>query len=225
MPQYKKSYLFAATSAMLIGVGAIPAQATIILVPASSIQGENVLFNAGTTTGTTVFSADPVGAGIYVNGSGATLIANGGQASVSGDLDAATPSPMDTINVNALNFGLTSGGTFNNLEFNLFGGDATSASFVITDNEGQVFNFANLELKNGSNFFGFQGILGETIRTVAFTTTGGTGIQDMRQIRLDVTPLAAAVPEPTTWALMLFGFGLTGYSLRARRRGAVPVLS
>ena len=108
---------------------------------------------------------------------------------------------------------------------NLFGGNATSVSFAITDDAGQVFNFANQALKNGSNFFGFQGILGETIRTVAFTTTGGTGIQDIRQIRLDATPLAAAVPEPATWALMLFGFGLTGYALRARGRTSVPVLS
>lgn len=225
MPHYLKSSLFTATAAILTGVVALPAQATIILVPASSIQGENVLFNAGTTTGTTIFSAGPIGSGITVNGSGATLIANGGQASVSGGLNAATPSPMDTINFNTLNFGLTSGGTFNNLEFNLFGGNATSASFVITDNEGQIFNFANLALGNGSNFFGFQGILGETIRTVAFTTTGGTGIQDIRQIRLDATPVASAVPEPTTWALMLFGFGITGYSLRARRRASVPVIS
>lgn len=30
--------------------------------------------------------------------------------------------------------------------------------------------------------------------------------------------VAAAVPEPGTWALMLFGFGAMGYSLRRRRR-------
>jgi PEP-CTERM motif len=29
----------------------------------------------------------------------------------------------------------------------------------------------------------------------------------------------AAVPEPATWAMMLFGFGMTGFSMR-RRRGA-----
>jgi len=31
--------------------------------------------------------------------------------------------------------------------------------------------------------------------------------------------LAAAVPEPATWAQLLLGFGLIGGFLRARRRG------
>lgn len=208
---------FATATTSLALVGASPAQATIILVPASSIQGNVVLFNNGETTGTTVFSAGPAGSGITVNGGGATLIASGGQATVSGGLNLSTRTPNDTLNINNLNFALTSGGTFDNLEFNLFGGDATSASFVITDNAGEIFNFVNLALGNGSSFFGFRGIDGQTIRNVAFTTAGGTGIQDIRQIRLDETPVAA-VPEPATWAMMLAGFGLLGYALRLRRR-------
>lgn len=32
------------------------------------------------------------------------------------------------------------------------------------------------------------------------------------------------VPEPATWALMLTGFGLTGYALRRRRFRTVPVI-
>lgn len=215
--------VLAATTLCAAGI-ALPASATIILVQASSIQGDNVLFNMGEQTGTTVFSA-PSNAQIAVNGGGATLIANGGQARVSGGLDMSTNSPNDTVNFNALNFALTSGGTFNNLEFNLFGGDATSASFSLTDDAGVVFNFANLALGNGSNFFGFQGILGETIRSVAFTTSGGTGIQDIRQIRLDATPAAGAIPEPATWAMMLFGVGIAGYSLRTRRRSGVASLT
>lgn len=34
-----------------------------------------------------------------------------------------------------------------------------------------------------------------------------------------------AVPEPTTWATMLLGFGLIGGAMRARRRNAVPLMS
>ncbi len=33
---------------------------------------------------------------------------------------------------------------------------------------------------------------------------------------------AAAVPEPATWAMMIFGFGIIGYATR-RRRGAVGI--
>jgi hypothetical protein len=35
------------------------------------------------------------------------------------------------------------------------------------------------------------------------------------------SPAAAAVPEPTTWAMMLLGFGAVGFALRRRR----PLLS
>lgn len=34
---------------------------------------------------------------------------------------------------------------------------------------------------------------------------------------INVSPLAAAVPEPATWAMMIGGFGLVGASLRRRR--------
>ncbi|MFM9978585.1 MAG: PEPxxWA-CTERM sorting domain-containing protein [Sphingomonadaceae bacterium] len=34
------------------------------------------------------------------------------------------------------------------------------------------------------------------------------------------SPAVAAVPEPATWAMMVFGFGLAGYALRSRRRRA-----
>jgi hypothetical protein len=36
-----------------------------------------------------------------------------------------------------------------------------------------------------------------------------------------VTPPAAAVPEPATWAMMIGGFGLVGGALRRRRTGTV----
>lgn len=43
-------------------------------------------------------------------------------------------------------------------------------------------------------------------------------------VNFSITPAAtAAVPEPTTWAMMLLGFGAVGYSVRIRRRsGARP---
>ena len=217
--------ILAVALAVSTAMAAAPAQATIELVSASSIQGAVVLFNSGVTTGTTVFSAGPAGSGITVNGGKATLIASGGQATVSGDLDTITRDPNDTVFINNLNFRLTSGGTFNNLEFNLFGGDATLANFWLTDDAGDVFSFPFLHLGSGSNFFGFRGIDGQTIRNVAFTTTGGTGIQDIRQIRLDQMPLVTAVPEPATWAMMIVGFGLVGFATRARKRANATVLA
>lgn len=36
-------------------------------------------------------------------------------------------------------------------------------------------------------------------------------------VSLSISPLAAAVPEPATWAMMILGFGLVGGALRRRR--------
>lgn len=36
-------------------------------------------------------------------------------------------------------------------------------------------------------------------------------------------PVTAAVPEPSTWAMMLLGFGAIGFALRARRRQSYSV--
>lgn len=219
------------TLALLVTVSllavATPAAADIIPVPASSIQGANVLFNDGTQSGSTVTGSTQAGTMVNFTGTtvgGETAIrANGGQARIEGSLDASTLNPNDTLLLQSLNFGLANGGTFNNLEFNLFngGGTAGTVNFSLTDNGGQVFDFMNLALGGGENFFGFQGVNGQSIANVSFTTT--VGIVDVRQIRLDESQIAAAVPEPSTWAMMLMGFGAIGAGMRRRRR-SVPRL-
>jgi hypothetical protein len=198
---------------------ASPAMATIIQVDASTIQGANVLFNSGTQTGTEVFGNTNLGNNTVrftgtTLGGGNTIAANGGQARVEGGEDMVSSNPNDTLLLTRLDFGLINLATFNNLEFNIFGGDATSVNFRIVDNGGQVFNFSNT-LGNGGNFFGFQGIDNQTISTVSATLVGG-GVQDFRQIRLDGFAAASAVPEPATWAMMLIGFGAVGFSMRRR---------
>ncbi|MBU3077849.1 PEPxxWA-CTERM sorting domain-containing protein [Sphingomonas sp. XMGL2] len=208
--------------AAIATAAAAPASATIILVDASSIQGDNVLFNVGTQTGTTVNGFTQGGTTVAFTGStvggGNIIRASGGQAQVEGALNGATPNPNDTLALSGLNFSLVGGNTFNDLEFNVFGGGATSATFVLTDDEGVVFNFVQA-LGNGSNFFGFQGIDGQTIASVSLSFNG-TGVGDVRQIRLRESAPAGAVPEPASWAMMLMGFGLAGYGLRNRRRTA-----
>ncbi|HEV2569709.1 PEPxxWA-CTERM sorting domain-containing protein [Sphingomonas sp.] len=210
-----------AAAAVAIGVGiAAPAQADIVQVDASAIQGKNILFNAGTQNATTVvgltnstpqFSVD-------ITSGGAILRASGGQASVSGALNGATKNPNDTINLTQFQLELTQDGlTFQDVEFRLFGGDATEADFTLIDDAGTVFTF-NDQAITGDGRFGFQAINGQTIARVSFTVNG-TGIQEVRQIR--VGPAIAAIPEPATWAMMLGGFGLLGAAMRRRDRMAI----
>ena len=52
-----------------------------------------------------------------------------------------------------------------------------------------------------------------------FGTFSGSDLCGSGYVRLtyDYNPVAAAVPEPATWAMMLFGFAAVGYSIRRRR--------
>jgi hypothetical protein len=197
-------------SALAFGsIMAAPASADIVQVDASAIQGFNVLFNQGITSGNVVdgFLNNQANSRVLFTGTGGAILrASGGQASISGDLNGGTPNPNDTIPLNGFSFGMQDNSTFNNVEFNLFGGSATS-----------VNNFSK-PLGNGSNFVGFQAINGQSIRNVAFTTVGG-GIQEVRQIRIGLTN--AVVPEPATWAMLIGGFGLVGAATRRRSRSQV----
>jgi hypothetical protein len=75
--------------------------------------------------------------------------------------------------------------------------------------------------ENGENFFGFQGIDGQSIARVELAIAPGS-IQDVRQIRLD--QVTGAVPEPGTWAMMLIGFGVVGAGMRRARRHSATLM-
>jgi PEP-CTERM motif len=95
--------------------------------------------------------------------------------------------------------------------------------FTAVDNDGQTFTFNNngagFDLGVGHNFFGFKGINGETIQNFTMQFTG-TGVFDLRQVRLDGATVGA-VPEPSTWAMMILGFAGVGFlAYRRRSKGA-----
>lgn len=77
-------------------------------------------------------------------------------------------------------------------------------------------SFAGLTAK--STFSGFQN---DGFSAMAVTNNGSaTGDLSFNSGRVGV-PMASAIPEPGTWALMILGFGGAGAALRARRRWAV----
>lgn len=65
---------------------------------------------------------------------------------------------------------------------------------------------------NGDAFYGFAFTTNNTLNTIGFETTANATIT--------ATTAAGAVPEPTTWAMMIGGFGLLGAAARRRNRSS-----
>lgn len=97
-----------------------------------------------------------------------------------------------------------------------FGADyelaATSSGLTFTIN-GQTFN--GLTTFPGTGFFGFI----DTSPFSTITVSGEDEIHQFDNVTFD-TAVAAAVPEPATWAMLILAAGMAGGALRRRRVAA-----
>jgi hypothetical protein len=61
------------------------------------------------------------------------------------------------------------------------------------------------------------------LRVQFFGNSGSTslGAPGLDAVSLDAAPIASAVPEPASWAVMIVGFGMVGATLRSARRPSV----
>lgn len=64
--------------------------------------------------------------------------------------------------------------------------------------------------------FSYRRFLGDAVQANV-ATPGGDGNDYVGNFRLNA--IAAAIPEPATWAMMILGFGVVGGAMRSRRRG------
>ncbi|KQU53080.1 hypothetical protein ASG67_09565 [Sphingomonas sp. Leaf339] len=106
--------------------------------------------------------------------------------------------------------------SFNNVA-GTFGGVAGTASTVSFGNglfSSLSINAANLGFTQFNAPTLFSGSPGNpTFLTGSFTLINpffGNG-------QLTISPITAAVPEPTTWAMMVLGMGVVGFAMRRRR--------
>lgn len=104
-------------------------------------------------------------------------------------------------------------------------GQGGSVDFFLTDDSGTVFEFLNVMLGSGNNHFGFDAINGQSITNLFFQADAGTEIDILKQVRILREGETNVVPEPATWAMMLMGFGVAGYSMRRRRKAALSQLA
>jgi len=205
----KAKLLLFATPLALVGVN--PAHAAVPFKDQTLNNGavlENVLIGNNQTgnpvTGTTNQSGIGV---IFTSGTDTLLTSASGQAVITA---------LDGL-LNSVGFSLAGGVGFTNFEFDLQKSLSSPQNVTLTTNLGNHL-YANLD-GSGANWIGAASN-GEYFTSVSWSASG-SGFDNMKQLRIG--GIAAAVPEASTWAMMLLGLGATGWALRRRRKLNVAV--
>ena len=100
-------------------------------------------------------------------------------------------------------------------------------SLTLTDNS--VITYVGGQIINDLIFPSGNQISGETNGRVTYTQNGGPLIKSAlfqsteNSFEFDNIAIGGAVPEPATWAMMLFGFGIVGSALRSRRSASLAL--
>ena len=217
----RKALLSVAAFSAIGLVSVSPASAAVVINFNGVSTDQNVLFSSSTSVATPVLVAatnQTKTAVTFMNDLG--LLANAsGQSSATTSADGL--------------FGITSvfiaaGSVFTTASFNLEGipgnpppAEATSVLVQALGLGGGILGSTTLTLAgNGENRIGISGTAGELFsgfRVSLIPSTGG--VASLSQVRLGgvATPMAAAVPEPTTWMLMLIGMAGVGFTMRRKR--------
>ena len=148
-----------------------------------------------------------------------------GQADVTGAEIVLDGSPNDTYSMLSGNIYLNNGDGMSWIEFALTSGATGTIDFIITDMNGGTHEFLNRLIGNGDTFFAFQGTEGDLIANVFWRADTPPGAVDiLKQVRI-LREGDSPVPEPATWAMVLIGFGATGFAMRRRRRDGLTQLA
>lgn len=215
-------------------LGATPAFAGVEIKPASYDQG--ILVHG---TGTEQTALDVVG-NLGANGdnivhftgdttqTGATsdllrLQDGEGQADITGAEIKAGGTPNDTYPMLSGNVFLTGNEGMSWIEFALTSGVAGTVDFTISLSDGSTVDFLDQVIGKGDTHFGFLATEGDLITNVFYKADSPPGsISILKQVRILREGDETVVPEPSTWAMMLLGFGAVGFAMRRRRK---PVLA
>jgi hypothetical protein len=200
----------------VLALSAGAASAEVVIVSGSVPQNpdENVLLNTGTSGTTITGTTNQTNSLVTFIGLESLTEPSNGQARIGAGDGSYT----------SLQFFLSDPTkSFLRAEFNINAIATGMVTIAATDQLGTVFTKTFALDSNGQNFFNLVANSGESIKNVQITSTSQIG--DTRQVRLGgIGATATIVPEPSTWAMIILGFGMVGAGLRLRRRSA-PALN
>lgn len=78
--------------------------------------------------------------------------------------------------------------------------------------------FNDIALSGNNDRFRIYGTEGEMFESIAFSFD--SAVDQIEQVKINTADVTSAVPEPSTWALLLLGFGAAGAAMRRRKSGA-----
>jgi hypothetical protein len=188
------SILAGAAFATILSFSSASASIVISAGQSPGNPDENVLFNVGGQTGTTVNGFTNNTNTVISYTSTQTLNAAGGQA----DITSAN-------GITDLTWHLAAGSGWTEEQFFLLTASVGSTvTFTYTDQFNQTFPF----------FVTTSG--GEIITSASLSITGGS-LTHFEQDRLTVATVAPPVPEASTWAMMILGFMGIGFIAYRRK--------
>ena len=184
----------AANAALLFGTGGNTNTAQMETLSGSGLAGGSI----ATLSGGSVETSDQPFADIPAGGVfGSAFLAAGPTTTQPATLSFVTPTSY--------------------LSF-LWGSPDTYNTLTITTNVGgpQIFTASSLGLPGDGNqsfssYVHFQGIAGEVITSVSFTNIPATDAFEVANFSV------TAVPEPSTWAMMILGFAGIGFMAYRRK--------
>ncbi|MBR0724248.1 PEP-CTERM sorting domain-containing protein [Bradyrhizobium manausense] len=167
--------------------------------PSSALTEQKIYFDAALSTDITGHVGSQTGTPLVSFTSPSIVDAKNGFASI----DFSQSLYHD------LTITIAKGFTFTDVVFDILSPDP----FTITASNGGTASLSNL--KNGLNEFTAFSINGTNLTFV--TLHSATGFSQIKQFELSGVSAVTAVPEPTTWAMMILGFAGVGF-LAYRRR-------
>jgi hypothetical protein len=213
MQNLKTSVLTTATGLALLILTTLGAQAALVITEGSAGGNppENVLFNNNSLDGLIIQGVTNQTATPVYFQSNETIHSDGGQAVI-----VAIDGGFKTISWSLVNPPIP-GGTpgYQDLKFNVDTATDGALTIFATDQNGETFKLTTLDAA-GSNFFQIHATGSSFIQSV--TLVSEFDMTKLEQVRLGGIQGVSAVPEPSTWAMMILGFlglGFMGY----RRKG------